>query len=95
MPILRYAQIDKPLCESVFFGEHFENFVKLRQGFFAGGHEGVAAGDGGDLRDPGSVFLAVQDGFVFAQSHEIISRLKANIAPEKRITEVWLARAIA
>jgi hypothetical protein len=68
---------------AVFLGQDAENLVELRQGLFTGGHKRVAAGDCRNLRNPRPIFLAVQDGFVFAQSHEITSRLKANIAPEE------------
>lgn len=61
---------------SVFASDHPENSGEFRQSFLARWHQGIAAGQRGDFRDPGAVILPVQHDFVIfkAQADKLTSR---------------------
>ena len=54
---------------AIFFGDHLKNVAELSERGFASRHQRVTASEGGDLRDPATIILAVKDRLVVAQRH--------------------------
>ena len=54
---------------AIFFGDHLKNVAELSERGFASRHQRATASEGGDLRDPGTIILAVKDRFVVVQRH--------------------------
>jgi len=54
---------------ATFFGDHLKNVAELSERGFASGHQHVTAREGGDLRDPGTIIVAVKNRFVVVHRH--------------------------
>ena len=63
---------------AVLVGDETKDGGDFRQGRFAGGHEGVAARDGGDLGNPGTILLAVENDLVVVELHKIGDSIRQN-----------------
>jgi hypothetical protein len=48
----------------ILLGDHIEDVTQLRQGLFPRGHQGVTAGDGGHLGDPGTIILTIEHDLI-------------------------------
>jgi len=53
----------------IFLSNQRKYVFQLRQGGIARIHQGIASRDRGNLRDPGTIFLAIDDRFVVLAGH--------------------------
>jgi len=59
----------------ILLGDHLEDPLQLRQRFPSAGHQSVAAGQGGNLRHPASVVLAVDYDLIVREFHSYATRV--------------------
>jgi len=60
-----------PAFFAALVSNEIENGAEFGQSLFARGHEWIAAGDGGNLGDPGTILLAIENDLVIVELHRV------------------------